>query len=241
MMDSSGPNRAAPGIGEYLALEHGSFTGWLRDAMIAGASWVPGLMGIGLRAFWDRLWIRGSGRFVTERGVRILGAENIVIADGVYLDRGVYLHGRPGGLDIGSGTRIMQGAVLHVYNFRGLADSGIRIGRHCVIGFNCVITGQGGVVLEDDVIMAPGSMLLPVNHLYEDAEQPVRDQGIITRGIRIGRGAWIGAQALVLDGVTVGENAVVGAGSVVTRDVAPHTVVAGNPAQAVKEKGGGGS
>ncbi len=47
--------------------------------------------------------------------------------------------------------------------------------------------------------------------------------------------AWIGAGATILPGVTVGENAVVGAGSVVTHDVAPNTIVAGNPARLIRE------
>jgi acetyltransferase-like isoleucine patch superfamily enzyme len=53
--------------------------------------------------------------------------------------------------------------------------------------------------------------------------------------IRIGRGAWLGARVIILKGVTVGEGAVVGAGSVVTRDVAPYTLVAGNPARFIRE------
>ena len=52
--------------------------------------------------------------------------------------------------------------------------------------------------------------------------------------IRICRGAWIGARACILKGVQVGEGAVVGMGSVVTRNVEPHTVVAGNPARLIR-------
>ncbi|HUT51916.1 MAG TPA: acyltransferase [bacterium] len=234
-MSSGRPDGAAPGVSEYVSLAHGSLAGWFRDAMIDAASWVPGLAGIGLRAAWDRLWIKGSGRFAMERGVRVRGAEYITIHGGVYLDQGVYLHGRPGGLEIGAGTRVMRGAVLHVYNFRGLPNAGIRIGGRCVIGLNCVITGQGGVELGDDVILAPGAMVLPVDHVHEDAGRPIREQGLSARGIKIESGAWIGAGAIILDGVTVGSNAVVGAGSVVTRDVEAGTVVAGNPARPVKE------
>jgi carbonic anhydrase/acetyltransferase-like protein (isoleucine patch superfamily) len=234
-MGAGRPDGAAPGVREYISLAHGSAAGWARDAMVGAASWVPGLLGIGLRAGWDRLWIRGSGRFAMERGVRVRGAEHVTIDGGAYLDEGVCLSGRPGGLVIGAGTRVMRGAVLHVYNFRDLPHAGIRIGKNCVIGLNCVITGQGGVELGDDVILAPAAMVLPVDHVYGDAGRPIRDQGLNARGIRIESGAWIGAGAIVLDGVTVGANAVVGAGSVVTRDVEPGIVVAGNPARPVKE------
>jgi carbonic anhydrase/acetyltransferase-like protein (isoleucine patch superfamily) len=204
--------------------------------MISAAGWWPGIAGMALRAVWDRRWIRGSGRFAREPGGRILGARHLTIDEGVYLDRGVYLHGRPGGIALGAGTRVMAGAVLHAYNFRGLPHAGIKVGRRCVIGFNCVITGQGGVAIGDDVIMAPGAMVLPVDHVFADPARPIREQGITGKGIAIGAGAWIGAGALVLDGVTVGPNAVIAAGAVVSRDVAAGTTVAGNPARAIEKE-----
>ena len=61
------------------------------------------------------------------------------------------------------------------------------------------------------------------------------DRDILTiEDVRIQKNAWIGAGATILPGVTIGENAIVGAGSVVTRDVLPNTVVAGNPARVIQ-------
>ncbi len=78
--------------------------------------------------------------------------------------------------------------------------------------------------------------LLAVEHIFQDPSRPVREQGIVARGIRIGDGAWIGAGAIVLDGVTVGEGAVVGAGAVVTRDIPPYAVAVGVPARVVRQR-----
>ncbi|HCE39958.1 MAG TPA: acyltransferase, partial [Alcanivorax sp.] len=59
-----------------------------------------------------------------------------------------------------------------------------------------------------------------------------------SRGIRIGRDVWLGARAGVVDGVTIGDHAVVGMGAVVTRDVPPWTIVAGNPARPIGRRPG---
>lgn len=57
----------------------------------------------------------------------------------------------------------------------------------------------------------------------------------VSRPIRICRGAWIGARSIILKGVTIGEGAIVGAGSVVTKDIPPFCIVAGNPARVIRE------
>jgi galactoside O-acetyltransferase len=129
----------------------------------------------------------------------------------------------------------MPRAVLNVYNYRGLPKSGIEIGKGSVIGIGVVITGQGGVRIGEDVIIAPGVKILPVNHNYSEPGSVIKDQGINAKGIVINKGAWLGAGSIILDGVEVGENAVVAAGAVVTESVASGTVVAGNPAQVLKK------
>jgi acetyltransferase-like isoleucine patch superfamily enzyme len=196
--------------------------------------WIPTFIGAGLRALFYRVLIRGHGMFFIENGVRICGMRYVELGHGVYVDRGAYLHGRPGSLRIGAMTRIMSGANLHVYNFRNLPGSGIEIGKECVIGMSAIITGQGKVQIGDKVIIGPRVLVLPVNHKYQDPSEPIKDQGISAQGITVEDGAWIGGGAILLDGVHIGRNAVVAAGAVVTRDVPDRSVVAGNPAQVIE-------
>lgn len=106
----------------------------------------------------------------------------------------------------------------------------IVVGRNVFINHGCTFMDRGGIVLEDDVFIAPKVCLITENHGIKQSDR----RTLISRGIRICRGAWIGAGAIVLAGVTVGQYAVVGAGSVVTRDVPDHAVVAGNPAKFIK-------
>ncbi|HID52295.1 MAG TPA: acyltransferase, partial [Anaerolineae bacterium] len=64
---------------------------------------------------------------------------------------------------------------------------------------------------------------------------PFTEQGITAQGIVIEDDVWLGAGAIITDGVRVGQGAVVAAGAVVTKDVAPYTVVGGVPARVIKE------
>lgn len=198
---------------------------------------IPSLVGIGLRALAYRLLLRSDGFPVVEDHVRLCQPANIHLGRHVYLDHGVYLHACPQGIFIGDETFVMHGSELHVYNFRGLPQSGIWVGRNCFVGEFCLIRGQGGVHVGDAVLLAPRVQMLAVNHLFNDPSRPVIQQGITARGIVVEDGAWIGAGAILLDGARVGEGAVVGAGAVVTGDVPPHTLAVGVPARVVRRLG----
>lgn len=133
--------------------------------------------------------------------------------------------------EIGAGTTV--GAFTHV-------AAGARIGRDCiihehvvvdcgaVIGNRVVIHSGGrvpnGVTLEDGVELGPNATL--VSHHFATGERGAQPAPTL-----IGQGAAIGANATVLPGVTVGPHAIVGAGAVVTHNVPPGAIVAGNPAR----------
>jgi acetyltransferase-like isoleucine patch superfamily enzyme len=197
--------------------------------------WIPTIVGIALRGLVYRSILRMDGTAAIEDGVRIRFASNVRLGRGAYLDHGVYLHACPGGITVGPESFVMKNAILHVYNFRDLPHAGIRIGARSLIGEACVLRGQGGITIGDDVFLAPMVQMLAVNHVYHDTSRPISAQGITCQGIVVEDGAWIGGGAIVLDGVRIGQNAVVGAGAVVTRDVPPYAVVVGNPARVVRD------
>jgi acetyltransferase-like isoleucine patch superfamily enzyme len=204
----------------------------LLQALVGG---VPSILGIGLRAIVYPAILRFDGMAAIEDGVRIRFAEHVRLGRGAYLDHGVYLHACPAGISIGAESFVMKNAILHVYNFRNLPHAGITIGARALISESCVLRGQGGITIGDDVFLAPLVQILAVNHIYADTTRPISHQGITAQGITIEDGAWIGAGAIILDGVRIGRNAVVGAGAVVTRDVPPYTLAAGNPARVVRD------
>ena len=206
----------------------------LEQTLLALAGWVPTALGIGLRAVLYRLMLRMDGLAVIEARVRLRYASQIRLGDKVYLDENVYIHACPDGVEIGENTLVMHGAILHVYNFRNLPHAFIRIGKDCLIGEYTVIRGQGGVTIGDRVYTSPMTQLIAVNHVFNDPDRPFIDQGITAQGIVVEDDVWLGANAVVMDGVSIGRGAVVAASAVVTRDVPPHTVVAGVPARVVK-------
>jgi acetyltransferase-like isoleucine patch superfamily enzyme len=176
-----------------------------------------------------------DGWAAIENKVGLLFADNIKLGNGVYLDQNAYLHACPGGIEIGENTIIMYGAILHVYNFRNLPDSEIKIGRDSLIGEYTVIRGQGGVQIGDRVYTSPQTQIIAVNHVFDDPDLPFIDQGITAEGIVIEDDVWLGSGAIITDGVRIGRGAVVAAGAVVTHDVAPHTVVGGIPARPIRD------
>jgi len=196
--------------------------------------WIPTIIGVGLRGIFYRLILRMDGVAAIESRVRLRFAGHIRLGHRVYLDEGVYLHACSQGIEIGPRTHVMHGAVLHVYNFRDLPHSHIRIGSDSLIGEYSVIRGQGGVQIGDRVYTSPFTQIIAVNHIFDDPARPFMEQGITAEGIVIEDDVWLGAGAVITDGVRVGKGAVVAAGAVVTEDVPPHTVVGGVPAKPIK-------
>jgi acetyltransferase-like isoleucine patch superfamily enzyme len=129
------------------------------------------------------------------------------------------------GCEIGDETKI--GAFVEI-------QKNARVGRRCKISSHTFICE--GVAIEDNVFVGHGVMF--INDAYPRATtgsgelQTEKDWKVESTVIRAG--ASIGSGATILSNVTIGENAIVGAGSVVTRDVPPNAIVAGNPARILR-------
>jgi acetyltransferase-like isoleucine patch superfamily enzyme len=106
----------------------------------------------------------------------------------------------------------------------------IKIGKNVFINFDCVFLDLGGITIEDNVFIAPKVSLLSEGHPISSEDR----HSLIPKSIHIKKNAWVGAGATILPGVTIGENSVVAAGAVVSKDVAPNTVVGGVPAKFIK-------
>ena len=101
------------------------------------------------------------------------------------------------------------------------------------IGQGTILYGNGGLTIGKDVIIAGQCFIVASMHEYQDPTQPISAQGFSTQGIIIEDNVWIGAGAKVLDGVTIGKGAVVGANAVVTKSIPAGSCVVGIPAKQI--------
>lgn len=151
------------------------------------------------------------------------------IAPSVVLGQGVKIFGFTNlyGCEIGDDTKV--GTFVEI-------QKGAKIGRRCKISSHSFICE--GVTLEDEVFIGHGVMFtndrFPRATSASGALQTEADWTCLPTLVK--RGASIGSNATLLCGITIGEGAIVGAGSVVTKDVPPGAIVAGNPARIMKPK-----
>ena len=105
-----------------------------------------------------------------------------------------------------------------------------RIGKNVFINFDCTFLDLGGIIIEDNVLIAPKVSLLSEGHPIA----PENRQSLMVGKIHIKKNVWIGANATILPGVTIGENSIVAAGAVVSKDVPEYVIVGGTPAKIIK-------
>src|SRR5271168_1295516 len=145
-------------------------------------------------------------------------APDVKLGKDVRLSKFINLYG----CEVGDGTKI--GAFVEI-------QKGAKVGRNCKISSHTFICE--GVTIEDDVFIGHGVVFIndkyPRATTADGALQTEADWQVETTLIK--QGASIGSGATILANVTIGENATVGAGSVVTKSVPAHTIVAGNPAK----------
>lgn len=127
-------------------------------------------------------------------------------------------------MDLAPGSSIHMGCRLTTIG-------GVAIGAGTTIDQGALLDGRGGLTIGMGVATGPDVYLLTADH---DPQSPTFAGR--TAPVVIGDRAWLGTRAMVLPGVTVGEGAVVAAGAVVTRDVAPYTIVGGVPARVIGER-----
>lgn len=112
----------------------------------------------------------------------------------------------------------------------------IKIGERVTLNEWVYLNGYGGLTIGDGVRIGERTSIITSDHSFNRKDIPIYQQEIIGSPVIIEKNVWIGCHVVILKGVRIGEGAIIAAGAVVTKDVAPFTIVAGVPAVKIKDR-----
>lgn len=112
---------------------------------------------------------------------------------------------------------------------------GLKMGENSAIGDFAHFGASGGIEIGDNVIMGSYISFHSENHKFNDKEKLIREQGVTSKGIKLGNNIWVGAKVTFLDGCSVGDNSVVAAGAVVNGFFPENSIIGGIPAKVLKQ------
>ena len=195
-----------------------------------------GKMSFKWRKSWLSMHLSGSRAYVSN--VRLCQefkkADNVHIKSSMTIIGGQYI-------SIGEYTHFDKECVLTAYDHTLDGSTfvpEIKIGACCDFGAWNHITAINRIVIGDNLLTGKWVTITDNSHGTTDAETlqtvPLIRKMVSKGPVIIGKNVWIGDKATILPGVTIGDGAVIAANSVVTKDVAPYTVIAGNPARVIK-------
>lgn len=137
---------------------------------------------------------------------------------------------RTGYIQIGANTIICRWVC-----FRPWGGS-IIIGDGCSINSFCHLSGNGGLIIGNNVRIGSNCSFVSANHNFSDVTIPIKDQGESAEKTIIEEDCWIGTGSSILCGVKIGRGSIIGAGSVITKDIEPYSVVVGVPGKIIKNR-----
>jgi acetyltransferase-like isoleucine patch superfamily enzyme len=156
-----------------------------------------------------------------------------VVTEGfVFLGRDVELSARKGygRLVVGRWVHLGDGNAIRCH------EGNLRIGDKVVFGRANTVNGFLDIEIGEATIVADWVYICDFDHVYEDINVPIKDQGIVKTPVRVGPDCWVGTKASVLRGAMVGHGCVLAAHTVVRGAVPPMSVVAGVPGRVVKDR-----
>jgi acetyltransferase-like isoleucine patch superfamily enzyme len=156
---------------------------------------------------------------------------HVITTGFVFLDRGVELYARRGY------GRLILGRWIHLGVDTALRchEGTLSVGDKCVLARDVSINCYLDVEIGDSTLIADNVYISDFDHNFADLTVPIKDQGIAKSRVRIGRDVWLGTKVTVARGVEIGEGSVVGANAVVTRDLPGHSVAVGVPGRVIRD------
>lgn len=182
-----------------------------------------------------RGFVKTGKKVFIGNNTKIQNSRNIVFGKNVTIDKHCVIDGF-------SSEKIILGDCVKIGSFSTLTSTshmskygkGLKMGNNSAIGDYTHFGAAGGIEIGNDVIMGSYISFHSENHNFSDTSKLIREQGVTSKGIKLGNNIWVGAKVTFLDGCVIGNNTVVAAGAVVN-DVFPDNVVIGGvPAKVLK-------
>jgi acetyltransferase-like isoleucine patch superfamily enzyme len=198
------------------------------------SAWVPGALGLWLRAKLYPLLLARTGRNVAfGQHVVLRHPAKIAIGDNVVIDDQCCLDAKG---TTNRGIELQDGVFLGRNSILSCKNGDIVLETEVNVGFNAEVFSAAQVRIGARTLIAAYTYLVGGDHLYDRVDVPVLYQGRTARGIDVGENCWIGAHVVVTDGSTIARDSIVGAGSVVIGDIPPFHIVAGSPARIIRDR-----
>ena len=204
----------SPAVGSFLRYE-------LATVLLSP---LPGAIGYLLRKKFYPGIFRSTGSGVNwGRNISLRCPERISIGSNVGIDDNCLLDARG---DVTDGIRIGDHVLIARDTIIQSKTGPISLGSRVTIGSQCQLSSISGIFLADDAMVGGQCYIGGGRYHYDDRDTTVLSQGLYSRGpVRIDEDVWIGAGARIMDGVHIGRGAIIGAGAVVQEDIPAYTVV----------------
>ena len=190
-----------------------------------------------IRGQWWKLWLKRSGALILiGKNVSIHNPQHISTGTAFVAEDFCEIQGlSKEGITFGDHVTIGSYAMIRPSGYYGREIGvGLTIGNFSNIGPYCYIGCSGKTEIGNHVMMSPRVSIYSENHNFDRTDIPMKEQGVTRQETVIEDDCWIASNSIILAGVRIGRGSIVAAGSVVTKDVPPYAVVAGNPARIIK-------
>lgn len=187
---------------------HEEIHAWL----VALFRWIPGRIGGRMRRAWLKRYFKHSEHIYVGVGCEFVAPGSMSFFGRTLINDGCYFNAEGGSISVGDWTAFNIGAHINAS-----VGGNIIIGAHCPIG--------------------PGVVMRTANHRFSRVDIYIQEQGNDIADIVIEDDCWIGANAVILGGVRIGRGAIIGAGAVVTKDIPSMAIAVGVPARFKKFRG----
>lgn len=169
------------------------------------------------------------------KNCNFLNKSNIVFGKNVTIEKYTRIDGYARQkIELGNNVKIGAYSNLLSTSHFSKYGIGLKIGNNSAFGSFTEFGAAGGIEIGDNVIAGSYISFHSENHNFSDRTKLIREQGVTSKGIKIGNNVWIGAKVTILDGTIIGDNCVIAAGAVLNTIYNKNSIIAGIPGKIIK-------